>query len=132
MPIGVVCVDDWYQIVDGRRVHRRRGDSVDISEEDFGWAVRCGIAKPVAEESQKEPQEEPQKEEPVDDEPEEGEVENPKAPEEGDTSGEESKPDKPNRPPHAANRKAWDAYAKSVGVDPERFKSKEELIAALP
>ena len=124
MPIGVVCVDDWYQIVDGRRVHRRRGDSVDIPEEFFGWAVRCGIAKPVAEESQKE--------EPVDKTLEEGGIEKPEEHKEGEAGGEESEPAKPNRPPHAANRKAWDAYAKSVGVNPERFKTKEELIAALP
>lgn len=35
------------------------------------------------------------------------------------------------RPPKVANRDRWDAYARSQGVDPSKFKSKEELIAAL-
>lgn len=35
------------------------------------------------------------------------------------------------RPPKVANRDRWDAYARSQGVDPAKFKSKEELIAAL-
>ena len=35
------------------------------------------------------------------------------------------------RPPKVANRDKWDAYARSQGVDPSKFKSKEELIAAL-
>ena len=35
------------------------------------------------------------------------------------------------RPPKVANRDQWDRYARSQGVDPSKFKSKEELIAAL-
>ena len=35
------------------------------------------------------------------------------------------------RPPKVANRDRWDAYARSQGVDPSKFKSKEDLIAAL-
>lgn len=35
------------------------------------------------------------------------------------------------RPPKVANRDRWDAYARSQGVDPSKFKSKDELIAAL-
>lgn len=45
-------------------------------------------------------------------------------------------PDKPessvNRPPNAANRESWDNYARAMRVDPSAFKSKEELIAAIP
>ena len=35
------------------------------------------------------------------------------------------------RPPKVANRDRWDEYARAQGVDPSKFKSKEELIAAL-
>lgn len=40
--------------------------------------------------------------------------------------------DTPKRPSPAMNREKWDAYARSVGVDPSKHKSKQELIAALP
>lgn len=40
--------------------------------------------------------------------------------------------DGPDRPSPAMNREKWDAYARAVGVDPSKFKTKQELIAALP
>lgn len=48
-----------------------------------------------------------------------------------DAPDEEDLKDDVKRPPRAATRERWEAYARSQGVDPSKFKSKEELIAAL-
>lgn len=36
------------------------------------------------------------------------------------------------RPANAANREKWDAYARAQKIDPTQFKTKDELIAAIP
>lgn len=68
------------------------------------------------------------------------------APDTGDTDGDgednnqgddeigdaETDDSDPERPLNTAKRELWDAYALKKNVDPTKFKSKEELIAALP
>jgi hypothetical protein len=55
------------------------------------------------------------------------------APEEEAAEGEEaeSEEEDENRPSASATRAEWDEYARSKGVDPDEFSSKEDLIAAL-
>lgn len=36
------------------------------------------------------------------------------------------------RPANAHNRDKWDAYARAMKIDPTQFKTKDELIAAIP
>lgn len=112
-----INVDDWYQPAHGRRIHRRRDDLVEVDDRLIEWLLRSGIAVLPGE-----PQE---AEDTMQEEPPAGEGQ-----EYSEDTPEEEK--KTPRPLSAANRATWDAYARTQGVDPAKFKSKEELIAALP
>lgn len=108
-----ILVDVWHQIVDGRRVRRSKGDVVDISDEDqCQWLVSAGIATPdtgaaasVSNASAKAPA--------------------------AATAPTKTKPKPVEKPLNTQARAAWDKYARAVGVDPTKFKTKAELQAAL-
>lgn len=114
MPELKILVDRWYQQDGERRVLRQKGEIVDVTEEQAEWLEASGIAGDPSDEPEPvvDPEPDPVAEAPA-------EVEAEATPE-------------VERPLNAANRAAWDAYATAVGVDPSKFKSKDELIAALP
>lgn len=114
----ILTVTKWYQLEDGHFAERKRGDLIEVSAKVGEWLLRNGSAKhpddetpDVDEESKREPDADVA-DIPADDPVDEGE--------------------QLQRPVNAANRNAWDTYARKVGVDPTQFKSKEELMAALP
>lgn len=108
-----ILVDVWHQIVDGRRVRRSKGDIVDISDEDqCQWLVSAGIATQdtggaasVSDASAKAPA--------------------------ASNAPAKAKPNPVEKPLNTQARAAWDKYARAVGVDPTKFKTKADLQAAL-
>ncbi|WP_417287116.1 hypothetical protein [Corynebacterium variabile] len=98
----------------GEMLTHRRGDLIDLADDEANRLVTLGIA---VGENDAPPEEIPSAVPPAAPAP---------------VSEPESTGDGPKRPSPAMNREKWDAYARAVGVDPGKFKSKQELIAALP
>ena len=46
-------------------------------------------------------------------------------------TAEDPEADQPKRPAKQAGREKWDAYAQALGLDPENYSSKDDLIAAV-
>lgn len=105
----------WKTRERGRWVSYTPGDELPEDHPKLDWLVRNRIVVDPADATVKVVVEEPVAEpQPHAD-----------APDEEDLKGDVK------RPPKVANRDRWDAYARSQGVDPSKFKSKDDLIAAL-
>jgi uncharacterized sporulation protein YeaH/YhbH (DUF444 family) len=107
------------------RIHlHRHGDVLDLDDTEAQRLLELGIGEPYAEQDDA-----PDTEDAGDGDDSTAGDEDTDSPSDEDTSDSDSTS---SRPSPAMNRKAWDDYARSVGVDPSKFKSKPELIAALP
>ncbi|OLT54840.1 hypothetical protein BJF89_00995 [Corynebacterium sp. CNJ-954] len=106
------------------RIHiHQHGDILNLDDTEAQRLLELSIAEPYAEQDDA-PNTDAADNSTADDE----DTDSP-SDEDEDTSDSDSTS---SRPSPAMNRKAWDDYARSVGVDPTKFKSKPELIAALP
>lgn len=123
----ILTVTKWYQLDDGHFTERNRGDRIEVSDQVGEWLLRNGSAK-HPEDGPEEATGEASPAGEVLDQEDHTSTEDVSA-DEGNTVGDD---DQLDRPANAANRPTWDAYARKVGVDPTQFKSKEELMAALP
>lgn len=120
----ILTVTKWYQLDNGHFTERKRGELIEVNDQVGEWLLRHGSAKHPDEETST-------TDTPVDEDPTSDTV----TPDDSSDAPDDDpadKDDQPQRPANAANRPTWDAYARKVGVDPTQFKSKEELMAALP
>ncbi|MGN0097221.1 MAG: hypothetical protein ACI38U_14305 [Corynebacterium sp.] len=107
------------------RIHlHRHGDVLDLDDTEAQRLLELGIGEPYAEQDDA-----PEDSDDADDSTDQDDVADAGSDEDEDAVDSDSTS---TRPSPAMNRKAWDDYARSVGVDPSKFKSKPELIAALP
>ncbi|QRV71422.1 hypothetical protein clg_66 [Corynebacterium phage CL31] len=124
----VLTVGAWYQLDSGRFMKRVKGDLVEVSDQTGAWLLRVGSAKHPGGEAEAEESQEQETLSAGGVAPEPDSGDEPPEPAESPDGHTEVV----DRPANAANRDAWDAYARKVGVDPTQYKSKEELRAALP
>lgn len=111
MPELKLIAARWRQRVDGGTVLHRRGDLVEVDEEQAAWLIKSGAAidPSAATETKVKPAPSPQEPEAEESEPKDG----------------------PERPLNAANKAAWEDYYRAVkGQDPKNM-DKAEIIAAV-
>lgn len=119
----ILTANKWNQLDDGKFTMRSKGDVIEVSDETGAWLLKCKSAKHIEESEEIDSDDAPDPD---------GDSETSDSDTDGNPDEAATSDDAPERPAGAANRAAWDSYARALRKDPSVYKTKEDLMADLP